>query len=348
MRSRRRVSLAGLVALLVLAACSSDEPSQPDEAGEAAAEASPSPQPEAKCPLTGEDPPGKVDVTRPAVAVKIENSPQARPQSGLESADVVFEEIVEGGITRFMAIYHCGSSKQAGPVRSARFDDPKIVTPFTRVLAYSGANAIVERELKARRLVFLDEDNTTDELFRVPEGVLELHNLFADSEALRKLAVKRKVGPPLENIFAFGELPAKAKKARSVSVNFTGSNTIEYRWEGGSWKRYEAGSPFLTATGEQIAVPNVLIQEVDISHSEKIVDVAGNPSPDISLVGKGRLFLFRDGKVIKGTWLNPDDGGVPAFQTRQGETMTFAPGPIWVELVPSAKGTVKGSFSFSK
>ena len=287
-----------------------------------------------------------MDVSRPAVAIKIENSPQARPQSGLEEADVVFEEIVEGGITRFMAIYHCGKSKQAGPVRSARFDDPKIVTPFTRVLAFSGANSIVERELKARRLIPLDEDNISNELYRVPEGVLELHNLFADSEKLRKIAVRRKVGPPLENIFTFGDLPSDAKKARSVSVNFDESNTIEYRWQGGAWKRYEAGAPFLTATGEQISVPNVLVQEVDVSHSSKIVDVAGNPSPDISLVGKGRVLLFRDGKVIKGKWLNPDDGGVPAYQTKKGETLTFAPGAIWVELVPSKKGTVKGSFSF--
>ena len=258
----------------------------------------------------------------------------------------MFEEVVEGGITRFMAIYHCGSSKQAGPVRSARFDDPKIVTPFTRILAFSGANSIVERELKARRLVPLDEDNTTDELFRVPEGVLELHNLFANSEGLRRIAVQRKVGPPLENIFTFGELPKKAKKARSVSVNFTASNTIEYRWQGGLWKRYEAGAPFVSVTGTQIAVPNVLVQEVDVSNSTTIFDVAGNPSPDISLIGKGRLLLFRDGKVIKGTWLNPEDGGVPAYQTKQGETLTFAPGPVWVELVPSSKGSVKGSFSF--
>lgn len=341
--SLRRVAVL-LAVVLALGACSSDDPA-PDTATPEAS-VSPSPAVEPKCPLTGEDPPANVDVSRPAVAIKIENAPQARPQSGLEEADVVFEEIVEGGITRFMAIYHCGKSKQAGPVRSARFDDPKIVTPFTRVLAFSGANSIVERELKARRVIPLDEDNTTNELYRVPEGVLELHNLFADSEKLRKIAVRRKAGPPLENIFSFGELPPKAKKARSVSMSYTPSNTIEYRWQRGGWKRYEAGAPFLTAAGEQISVANVLIQEVDVSHSERIVDVAGNPSPDISLVGRGRLFLFRDGKVIKGKWLNPDDGGVPAYQTKSGETLTFAPGAIWVQLIPSTKGTVKGSFSF--
>lgn len=334
------------VIVLVFGACSSDEPAPP-QAGSPVSP-TPSPEPEPRCPLTGEDPTGKVDVSRPAVAVKIENAPQARPQSGLETADVVFEEVVEGGITRFLAIYHCDGSEQVGPVRSARFDDPKIVTPFTRVLAFSGANSIVERELKARRLIALDEDNTTDELYRVPEGVLELHNLFADTERLRRIATRRKVGPPLGDIFSFGDLPAGSKKARKVSVNFTASNTVEYRWEGGSWKRYEAGAPFVTVAGNQIEVPNVLIQEVDVSHSQRIVDVAGNPSPDISLVGKGRLLLFRDGRVIKGTWSNPDEGGVPRFQTKRGETLTFAPGKIWVELVPSQAGSVKGSFSFSR
>src|SRR5687768_5109698 len=105
-----------LAGALVLGACGGDE-GRPDT-GDVAE----TPEPPPICPLTGEDP--EEELPRPAVAVKIENSPQSRPQAGLLEADVVFEEIVEGGVTRFAAIYHCGSSKKVGPVRSARFDDP--------------------------------------------------------------------------------------------------------------------------------------------------------------------------------------------------------------------------------
>lgn len=330
---------------LVAVACGGDEPAPPVQAAE---EQTPSPEPDPTCPLTGETPEDPARLERPAVAVKIENSPQARPQSGLEDADLVFEEIVEGGITRFMAIYHCGATDKAGPVRSARFDDPKLALPFTDVLAFSGANAIVEAELETQGLTILNEDTAGGALFRDPPGSYDVHSLHANVTDLLKAAKKAKGKVPAAETFRFGDLADGAKKARSVTVHFNASNTIEYRWEGGAWKRYEAGSPFMTEAGAQISVPNVLVMEVDVNNSTKIKDVAGNPSPDIDLLNKGKALLFRDGKVLKGTWAMPDVGEVPVFQMKDGSPMVFAVGPIWVELVPSPRGDVKGSFSFSK
>ncbi|HEU4481307.1 MAG TPA: DUF3048 C-terminal domain-containing protein, partial [Actinomycetota bacterium] len=211
---------------------------------------------------------------------------------------------------------------------------------------FSGANSIVENELAVRGMLVLDEDTSGDALFRVPPGVLEIHNLFANTERLRKLAVKGKVKAPKDDLFEFGDIPDGAKKARRITINFTASNTIEYRWKGGSWKRSEAGLPFMTNDGEQIAVPNVLIQEVQVNNSTRIFDVAGNPSPDISLTGKGRALLFRDGKVVKGTWSSKTEGAMPKLRTKAGDRFTFAEGPIWIELVPAPTGTVKGTLSF--
>lgn len=337
MRGRRLPALL-LAAGLVLAACSGDDP-------EPVAQASPSePPPPPVCPLTGEAP-GGVDFERPAVAVKIENSPAARPQSGLERADVVVEEIVEGGITRFMAIYHCDDAKKVGPVRSARFDDPKIANPFTRVLAYSGSNSIVERELNKQKMIALNELNEVDSFFRVPPGVFEIHNLYADTTKLRAVVRKRELDPP-RPVFEFGELGGRARRARSIDVSFNNSSSIEYRWRKGSWQRFEAGAPFQTAAGKQIAVENVLVQEVEVNPSPTIVDSANNPSPDIALIGKGRAFLFRDGKVIRGRWRTKKQGAAPVFTTRSGKPMVFAPGEIWIELVPSKKGAWKGAISF--
>ena len=328
-----------LAALVFSAACNDEEP-------KVATTPTPTPTPDPVCPLTGEDIPSGIDIKRPAIAVKVENSSAARPQSGLEDADVVFEEIVEGGITRFMAIFHCADSKKVGPVRSARFDDPKIVKPFTRILAFSGGNSIVERELVRQNLIALQENDGGGSLYRVPPGVLEIHNLFGDTKKIRKLPPAKKASAPKEELFQFGDLPDGLKKARRVTVHFTASNAIEYRWKKGKWRRYEAGSPFMSATKGQIAVPNVLVQEVVVKNSPKITDSAGNPSPDIQLLGKGRALLFRDGRVMKGTWEIEDEGRFPILEKRNGDPFVFAPGPVWVELVPSRKGQVKGSVSF--
>jgi hypothetical protein len=294
------------------------------------------------CPLTGKQPKSERTLARPAVAVKIENSREARPQSGLEDADLVYEEIVEGGITRFMAIYHCGDSDRAGPVRSARFDDPKVAKPYTRVLGFSGANRIVERELTRQNMVALDELSASDAFFRVPPGNLDIHSLFVDVSKLRAEAPGRRLNPP-EPRFEFGPLPGSARRARVAVVHFSASNEIRYRYRGGEWKRWEAGVPFRTRSGGQVGVPNLLIQQVEVNNSKTIVDPAGNPSPDIALVGRGKAWLLRDGRVIKGRWRIAKEGGPTVLRTTGGEPFRFATGPVWVALVPTSKGEVKGS-----
>ena len=341
MSKRPLILAAGALLLgLGMAACSNSEDPKaapPEESS------SPEPVEPAVCPLTGEKIPKGIQVGRPAVAIKVENSPEARPQSGLEKADLVYEELVEGGITRFMAIFHCGESSKVGPVRSARFDDPKLALPFTRVLGFSGANSIVERELKKRKLVALDEMNGGDAFFRDPPGSLDVHTLFSDTEKVRARAPKKLDAP--EQIFEFGDPAGKSKKARSVTLTFGSANTIEYRWVGGAWRRFEAGTPFTVTSGKQIAVPNLVVQQVKVSPDPHITDVAGNASPDISLEGKGTALLFRDGKVIKGKWSMKGKNPIPRFTVAGGKEMTFEPGPIWIELVPSKKGAIKGSIT---
>lgn len=337
--------IAAFLGAVVIVFMVGDSDGEPTPSGPVAS-ASPTALPEeevARCPLTGRRPPRGVRLNRPAVALKIENSPLARPQHGIEKADLVFEELVEGGSTRFMAIYHCGSSEDAGPIRSARFDDPKLARPFTRVIAYSGSNALVDQELRKRNFVILNELNQSSGFFRVPPGTILVHNLFARTEALRRDPRARKVDPPREDVFTFGEVQENTKRARRVSLEFSTAVTIEYRWQRGAWRRFENG-PFLVQGGRQIAVPNVLVQQVDVSNSRRLVDSAGNPSPRIRLKGKGKALLFRDGRVIRGTWRMKKNR--PLFKTRSGEDFVFAPGPIWVELVPSRKGPVKGRITF--
>jgi hypothetical protein len=330
----RAIGIA-IVAVLFLAACGGDD--GPIDTG---TDAQPSPEPPPICALTGEDP--EVELPRPAVAVKIENSPQSRPQAGLMEADVVFEEIVEGGVTRFAAIYHCGSSKKVGPVRSARFDDPRIVGPFTKVLAYSGANGIVEKELKKNDMIlFTERDDPAKAFFRDPAGSLDVHSLRMNVEKLRaEVEGEESANPPVDT-FTFGDLPASAKPAKKVTMNFSRSNIVTYKWARGAWRRFQDGVPFKVQPGGQVAVPNVLVQQVDIKPSCCIVDVTGNKSPDIKLRGSGKLWLLRDGKVVAGKWAIGEDG-LPTYTTSDGEPMPFKVGPIWIELVPSPKGQIEG------
>jgi DUF3048 family protein len=340
LKSRRLATAAlGFGALAILAACSStSEPAAGSEkqSGE---------PPRTTCPLTGEKPTSRSLLVRPGVAVKVENSPDARPQSGLDHADVVYEERVEGGITRFMAVFHCDSTSKAGPVRSGRFDDPRMALPFTHMIAASGSNAIVEKEIQ-KRMFYMDEQASNGALYRVPAGSTDVHSLFANVGKLLTVARQKHFDPPNYDVFHFGSLPASAKKAHEVTVNFVDNDTIEWRFKGGVWKRFEAGQPFMLSDGTQVSMPNLLVEEVKVDNSSKIVDVAGNPSPDIHLEGSGKAMLFRNGKVETGTWKISKAFGAPAFQLKDGRPMTFAPGPTWIELVPDRSGEIKGKVAF--
>lgn len=301
------------------------------------------------CPLSGVEPDREALLDRPAVAVKIENAAVAYPLSGLEDAEIVYEELVEGGVTRFMAIYHCTDSVKAGPVRSARIVDPAIMVPITRILAYSGENSHVLEALQDAEIVRVDEDAGNGALSRVERpGISFEHTLYADTTAARKIGRKEWSDPPPDDMFDFGDLEGKSKKASEVTINFSAAGTLRYEWDGESWMRFEGDAPFMTEAGEQIGVDNVLIEEHEVNFST-IVDVTGNPSVEIAdETGSGRAVLFRDGRAIRGTWTRESADSAVLFETRAGDRMVFKEGSIWIHLVPSDEGELKGSFSFAK
>ncbi len=303
----------------------------------------------ATCPLSGLEPKRESVLDRPAVAVKIENSAVAYPLSGLERAEIVYEELVEGGVTRFMAMYHCTDATKAGPVRSARMVDPAIMTPLTRILGYSGENDHVQRALEDAGIVRLDEDNGGAGLVRIERpGISFEHTLYANTPLLRRLGRKAYSDAPPDDVFEFGELEGSTRKAGEVVINFSSAGTLRYVWSDDGWLRFEGEAPFADESGAQIKVTNVVVEEHDVDLSS-ITDVAGNPSIEIAdVVGEGRAVLFRDGRALKGRWIREEVEDPTRFVTKSGETMIFAPGSIWIHLVPSGRGEVKGSFSFAK
>ena len=341
-RSLRWAAVLAACTLVVAAACSDEEPAPPA----AAPSPTPTPTPDPTCPLSGQDPSSPAVALRPAVAVKVENHPVAYPLSGLEDAEIVFEELVEGGITRFMAIYHCTDSAKVGPVRSSRVVDPDIMIPITRILGAAGGNDIVRAALKRADVVLLDEDTSGNAMRRIARpGITSEHTLYANTKSLRKLGSKAYDKAPRTG-FEFGPLEGEAKRARLVTASFAGRTEVSYRWKKGKWLRFDDGEPLMTETGKQIAVDNVVIELHTVRNSRTIFDVAGNPSIEIAdETGRGSAVLLRDGKRIRGNWIRKNPEAPVRFVTKEGAPMVFAPGTIWVELVPDKRGEIKGSFS---
>lgn len=299
------------------------------------------------CPLTGEVLPGDAaPPERPVLAVKVENTPDAQPLAGLEGADIVYEEVVEGGITRFVVLFHCDDAKRIGPVRSIRSTDPGILAPFSEhpLLAFSGGSKGVRSIVEDAGMTTLDEDSATKAFERDGDRVVP-HNLFTETEALWAKGIKRAEGEPApEPAFVYNdEVPSPSKKARSATVVFSGLATAEWRWAKGQWVRYLEGSPMLLENGDPITTDNVVIQVVKTTESD-FQDVSGYPSPEVDLTGSGKAWVLRDGKLIVGTWERSDEADFTTFRTKSGDEIALKPGTTYVELAP--KGMFDAQISF--
>jgi hypothetical protein len=301
-----------------------------------------------RCPLSGKVPAKDGYLDRPAVALKIENNPDAYPLSGLDHAEVVYEEPVEGGLTRFMAIFQCTDAAKAGPVRSARIVDPAIVSPYTLILGDAGGNDIVRKALDKGGIVNIDETGAGSAMTRVDRpGIATEHTLYGDTAAIRKIGEKDFSDPPADNIFKFGDLQA-GKKAKTVTITFPASEA-DFTWKDGRYYRAQSGTPLISEQGDQFAADNVLIEQHTINYAKGLTDVVGSPSPEIQdVTGTGKAWLFRDGTVIKGTWTRSSLADPVRFETATGDEMQLHEGATWIELLPNDKGEVRGSLDYGK
>lgn len=302
-----------------------------------------------KCPLSGEDPRKEELIDRPAVGVKIENNPSAYPLSGLDEAEIVYEEQVEGGLTRFLAIYHCNDSTQAGPVRSSREVDPPILSPYTRILAAAGGNPGVRENLEQFDVVLIDENGAGEAMERIARtGISTEHTLYGDTKALRKLGQKRFEEGPADDIFEFGDAPDGGKKTASIDLMF-GSSVIGFEWTDGAWFRTDDDAPLMMENGDQLSFDNVIIEEHVVGLSTEYSDVLGTPSPVIEdVTGEGKAFLFRDGRMYQGVWTRESESDPVRFETKNGDPFVLKPGNTMIELLPNDEGEVKGSFERGK
>ena len=267
------------------------------------------------------------DSGRPALAVKIDNVTRAHPQSGVNAADVVYEEIVEGGVTRLVAVFQSTSAPVVGPVRSARTSDPPLLTGFDHpLLAYSGANRGTKNELAASTVVDVGYDALSGEYWR-DRSRRPPHNLYTSTDGLWAHHSRRTAVPPAPFSYRYPEqaLHPAARSASGVSIDF-GLTEVDYDWNGTGWARTHGGRPHVDAEGARVAPANVVVQFVTYGWSK-----ADRRSPEARTTGSGVAWVFTAGQVIVGEWSRPD-ASLPATFSADGEEIRLSPGNTWVSL----------------
>lgn len=282
---------------------------------------------------------------RMPAAVKISNSPIARPQSGLSKADVVVEHLAEGDITRFTAIFHSQDADRIGSVRSARLIDLELPVLFDAFLVYSGANGEVNRLIEASDFAdrTLSDERKDPGFYRldIPGRTYE-HTLFTDSELLQQYAVDQGwTAPPRYRGWQWSEQPPRsAQRADSITIPYSAEySDVSYQYDpqGGAYRRSMLGEPHVDdLTGEQLAADNVLVLYVNHVPTLIVEDALGNKSVEIQLWGQGRMQLFRDGTVQEGLWLRPQRDDPLLFVDEEMQPLALKPGNVWIQIVPLA------------
>lgn len=282
-------------------------------------------------PLTGlQLPPGsEAFLARPALAVKYDNAAQARPQVGIDAADIVFELRVEG-ISRFIGVFHSNDVAELGPIRSARESDPAFLEMFNRPLAaWSGSNPGVAEIMYDADVVNVNWDSVErTEYFRQP-GRSAPHNLFSTGAALRSHTPEGAGPPPA--VFSYrppGAMPAGAAPAWGVAIDF-GDVVAGWRYDAGlaRWLRSEYDGPHMAGSGARISATNVVV--LDTQYERSSVDTA---SPKAEPFGSGVARVFVEGAVIEGTWQRADSRSPYTLVDTLGQPIQLVPGPTWVEL----------------
>ena len=290
-------------------------------------------EPDFRMPLTGRPLVSAGDIpNRPALAVKMPNNRKAMPQTGLNEADIVFEQIINDGVTRFVAVFHSQGSDPVGPIRSGRAQDVDILTNLDSPLfAWSGGNDGVTGVVNNSSLVSLNYvRGFADAYYRRDGRGGAPHNLFSSTDALWSFTPGDFALPP--QIFAYmlnGET-AVGDSASSIEVEL---DSIRVRWDydstSGQYLRFQYGEPHMSELSGQVWADNVVVLFVDYQRSP-----FDRNSPEAQTIGKGQALIFTDGVVRAGVWQrssNADMWNLYADETLS-EPIGLSDGRTWVEL----------------
>ena len=310
----------------------------------------PSPSPEPvyiTAPLTGvkylEGTPQALQLVKPSVACKIDNGSEApRPQAGLNSTDIVFDEMVEGGLTRLVAIWHSSQPDAIGPVRSIRPMDPDIISPFGGIVCYSGGQWAFVKAMEAAPVFNASETSEAGKgTFSRSKERIAPHNVIVN---VQKLAADHPELTPPPAQFSFAADLAGSSAVAGASAVAVKDFTVRFpqasaQWipsaDGTIWKRVQDGKIHTDKLdGEQIHAVNIVVMEVAEDRSYK--DGKYGNVPKAVMIGTGKAWVFSGGKYIEATWTKAAATSPIVLTDLAGAVVQLAPGNSWVELMPKA------------
>jgi hypothetical protein len=293
------------------------------------------------CPLTGTPAPRGVIPNRSALAVKVDNFPKARPQSGLTAADIVFEEPVEGGITRYVAIFQCHGASVVGDVRSARNIDIGILGQFGHPLLVhvGGIQPVIDNILSSPIEDFELGDFTTT-VVQHPAGRFAPYDTYTSTTAVWRM--RSTATQPPQPVFSYSAAVPAGAPVTSVSIPFSTYSRVVWKYDPatGKFLRFYGASPDKLSNGVQNSASNVIVQFVDVSYGPWLENSTGGLEVQANLYthASGKAIVFRDGVEITGRWSRTTLTQPTSFTTAAGQTITMQPGNTWVELVPATVG----------
>lgn len=289
-------------------------------------------------PLTGNEVASEGDVTKPVTAIMIENSPDARPQSGIAKSEVTYEAIAEGGITRFLTLYQQEKPALIGPVRSLRMYYVDWLAPYDASVAHVGGSAAALNEIRNGSYRDIDQFFNGGSYWRANDRYAP-HNVYTSSERLDALNTAKGYVSSNPKTFARADTKAAATPtASTISVTMSGPTyNSSYLYNAGTntYDRSQAGAPHLDRENGQVSprvvivikAPMTLVQEDGLrQHYETN--------------GSGAATIFQDGTVEEVTWHKTDRASQFSFTNSEGNPVSLARGSTWISVVPAATGGV--------
>lgn len=287
------------------------------------------------CPLDGRPVAGESALERRPLLVKVENLDDARPQSGLDKADVIIEAMAEGGITRFAVVYLCRDAEEIGPVRSARLQDLDLLSEYDAVFAHVGSSDTYADN--AEDVADLDEFANGDAYWRSEERDAP-HNTYTSTKLLRDAAAGQGYDRPASSEpLTFG-ITKPGAPAVSIDIPYGARCDARYEYDAATktYPRSVHGEPHVNKpTGARLAPSTVIVQFVDYTDSWRGEEYGMGGRQVMAMEGTGRALIFTGGTVVDGGWHRESTAARTTFTDNGGNPVTLARGQIWIEIVPS-------------
>jgi hypothetical protein len=271
----------------------------------------------------------------PVLVVKIDDTAAAHPQIGLEDADIVYIEQVEGGSTRIAAVFSSKIPTRVGPVRSARISDIELLAQYGRVgLAFSGVQRRMLPVIASANLYDLGAQRNSPSIYTTDPARISPYAMVLRADLLMELASSKGLDLALSKNMGwnFGDTEIVGREIDSVHISWP-ANSYDAHWSSteNRWLLDTRYQPNLADSGKRLGASTFVIQLVSITNSI-YKDKVGGVTPFSATVGTGTGYVLRNGQAIAARWSRPtaEDGTI--WETPNGEEITFEKGQIWVAL----------------